>query len=329
MFDQKIKKKVIDYSLLDLTPSPKGLERIQYQTIGQLIAKARIERKPLIVVEGKDDVSVYEQLAKKAQVKANVRAIETIPGYAEGCFHVKSFIENSQVEIKKSPINQKFLLGVIDRDAIYFRKEIKKRTKCLFILNSYSFESHYVTKSHISYALEQFLLSSFGINDKVINYIYKHFENKIEDLFYLSVESLKNACRKNYNGILGYSASYGQIKTNPQLIEQVLSKKDTLDSYAKMRNITHKDISIIKGKWLIDAFVDITFEKIKELSDNCINDKTIYGQERCVFCSNNIQNKCYWHPKKNHTDIMLRNLYLQYINDNEVYYIVDRFKKLG
>ena len=326
----RLKYSQLDYTEIDFTPEQNnGVERIQFNTISQLIAKARLEKKPLILVEGKDDISIYETFVDLSGLKANIRAIETISGYGEGCPEVKRFIENAQPEIRKTRKNEKYLLGIIDRDTSYFRKEIKKRTKCLFVLNSYSFESHFVSKLHVEYAVRQFLVSSSQLNEETIDYIYSGFESKLETLFYLSLEALRHACNRSYKGLIGFSTTYGQIKNNSQLVREVLSKKEKLDYYAQLRKIPHNDLTIIKGKWLLEALIETTLEKIKTLSINCIEDTPIEGQERCPFCINDIVNKCSWSPKKHYDGKILKTLVLQYYDSQETSYIIDRLQKLG
>ncbi|UXJ70792.1 hypothetical protein [Lysinibacillus fusiformis] len=327
--NMKIKKVSIDYTQINLSVNETGEEAIQYNTISRLISRARLEDKPLIIVEGKDDINIYEHFVQMANVKATIRAIETIPGYSEGCTHVTRFIEEAQTEIKKTKENERFLLGIIDRDASYFRNEIKKRTKCLFVLKAYSFESHFVSEKHLEYSVKNFISSTASINNEIINYIYKGFLDKIEIYYYLSLEALRNACAKNYKGLLGYKVNYGYIDKNPDIITKVLLKKEKLDNYSKLRKIPHLDITIIKGKWLLDLFIETIYERIKSLSYHCSHNTLLNGQERCFFCESGIMNKCSWSPKKHHDKIILKNLVLQHFDENETSYIVDRIKMLG
>lgn len=329
MSKRTIRNISMDYTNINLSVSEPEIEQLQFSSIASLISRARLEEKPLIIVEGKDDLYIYESFIQKANIKASIRAIETIPGYGEGCTQVKKFIEDAQDEIKKTKENELFLLGIIDRDASYFRKEIKKRTKCLFVLKAYSFESHFVSKNHINYALNRFLTSTSDINNEIVDYIYRGFEDNIEMLYYLSLEALKNACNRKYSGLIGFGVNYGYISNNQQIVSEVLLKKEKLDKYSELRKIPYLDLTIIKGKWLLDMFIEKMLERIKFLSKHCIHDDLINGQVRCSFCANGIPDKCSWTPKKSHDKVILKNLVLQYFDDYETFYIIERLKKMG
>ncbi|MBS4206306.1 DUF4435 domain-containing protein [Lederbergia citrea] len=328
----RIKKGNFDYNSLDFSTSnvSNGSEnKLQYNTFGQLISRARLEKKPLVVVEGKDDVPIYEQFAKKVNKKVRICAIETFSNYSEGCTHVKRFIEDAQVEINKSEENEKFIMGIVDRDASYYRDEINEM-KCLLVLKAYSFESHFVTRKNLEYAVENYLSSNFGINEFIIDYIFKEYESSINLFYYYSLEALKNACSKHYKGIIGYSKSYGQIIRETDLPNKIMAKKEELDQYAlAMRVPSDNPISIIKGKWLLDLFIDKTHESLLALSEFCSTDSVIDGQERCSFCQSGNANKCSWKPKKGFIPTIYRGFILQFFNEIEVDYIYERFKSLG
>lgn len=325
----KIQQGNFDYSSLDFSVSEESDGKLQYNTFGQLIARARLEKKPLVVVEGKDDIPIYEQFAKKVNKKVRIRAIETFPDYSEGCIHVRKFIEDAQIEINKSEENEKFILGIIDRDASFYRKEINEM-KCLFVLKAYSFESHFVTKKNLEYALEHYLSSNFGINDSVINYILEKYESSINLFYYYSLEALKNACLDSYIGIVGYSKSYGQIIREERLPGEIMAKKKELDQFAETMNVPSDDpISIIKGKWLLDLFIDKTHENLLSLSKFCSTNNLVDGQEQCSFCQGGILNKCSWKPKKGFIQSIYRGFIFQFYDEFEVNYIYDELKKLG
>ncbi|MDE7542858.1 hypothetical protein NGE73_08495 [Bacillus cereus] len=326
----KIKKGTMNYDKLESTSSSKNADKIQYNSIGQLITRARFEKKPLIVVEGVDDVTVYEIFAQNAKLNASIRAVETIPGYGEGCEHVKKFIENAQEEINNSPINEKFLLGIIDKDASYYRGVSISHLKCLLMLDVYSYESHFVTQGHVNHILNNILHSKSGVNTNVINYIMSDLQTIFNDLYYVSLEALKNACVTDYHGLLGYSHSYGQIKNTHDLIHDVLDKKPELDLYATSHKISFRDFkSVIKGKWLLESFIENIYSKISILSHNCKNNTLAHGQVRCHFCENKIYDKCSWRIRRHYPKNSLYNLLLQYIDPTETQYIIDRLKMLG
>ena len=303
--------------------------KLQYSTFGQLISRARMEKKPLIVVEGKEDIHIYEQFAKKVNKNVRVRAVETFPEYSEGCKQVKKFIEDAQDEISKNEENKKFILGIVDRDATYFRNELPE-LECLFVLRAYSFESHFVTRNNLEYALENYLNSNFGITNKIIDYIMNEFYKSLSIFYYFSLEALKNACVKDYSGVVRFKMSHGHLKNVDDLTEDIMAKKDELDQFASGLNIRFSDAQIIiKGKWLLDHFIENTLKSISKLSDNCISNSLIDGQERCTFCQNEITDKCSWKPKRGYNINTYRGFIFQYHEVSEVEYIYEKFRRLG
>ena len=327
--EKKFKKGSINYNLIDFTPSEKNASRMEFKTIGQIIARARLEKRPLVVVEGKDDVPIYEQIAKKVNKSVFVRAIETIPNYSPGCFHVKKFIKDAQSEINKASENEKYIIGIIDRDASFFRNEIEEM-KGLFVLKAYSHESHFVTKPNLEYALHNLLSSNFGINDNIIDFIFANYDNSVTEYYYYSLEALKNACDETYEAEIGYAHTYGHINNLNDLREKIDNKKNELDNFAlEIGVFIQNPISIIKGKWLLDLFIDKTYESILELSNFCSSNNLIKGQQRCSYCQSNKPDMCSWKPKKHHTDIMYRGYILQFFNEEEVGYIFDKFRALA
>ncbi|MGM2723215.1 hypothetical protein ACS2Q2_13680 [Bacillus cereus group sp. Bce009] len=320
----------IDYSTFPFAPPQQDLRNIQYRGFDQLIARARMQNKPLLVVEGTDDITVYEAFSKKAGISTLVRAVETFDGYSEGCVHVRNLISDAQSEINKSPENEKFILGIIDRDASYYRDEHNETLKCLFMLNAYSYESHFVTKEHAEYVIQNMVNSAFGINDKIVDFIISDLEGIYGELYYISLEALKHACIRDYQGLLGYSSTYGYIKNKQDIINEILNKKDELDVFANEKNISIADYkTIIKGKWLLDAFVESIYDKITKLAVFCKNDDLVDGQIRCYFCENGIHEKCSWKVRKYYTKNSIYNLVIQYLNPLETQYITERFKQLS
>jgi len=326
-----LEKTSFDYDEVLQIPTQQENTQLRYKSFGQIIARARMEKKPLIIVEGIDDVKIYESFGKKVGKKISVRAIETFPGYDEGCDHVKKFIEDAQDTINEAQENERFILGIIDRDASYYRGERYDYLKSILVLNFYSYESHFVTKNNVRYILERILNSAFGINEEIIEYVYSGFQNVVEQLFYMSLEALKNACVREYQALVGYGMSYGQIRHMKEaILPQVLEKKEHLDAFSVEKGITPEDFKkVIKGKWLLESFLDSIHDKIQDLSNFCQKNQPVEGQQRCQFCEAGVHEKCLWKIKKYYTKNVLNNLVLEYTDFEETQYLLNRIEALG
>ncbi|MGF6356237.1 hypothetical protein ABIE27_004154 [Paenibacillus sp. 4624] len=325
-------KRKLDYSDKNFTHTISSAESIQYNSFGQIISRARLEKKPLIIVEGFDDVPIYESLALSNNINISVRAVETFSGYSEGCEGVKKFIQAAQFEIDKSLENERYILGIVDRDATVFRGESLSELKCLFTLEVYSIETHFVTREHARYVLENMLNSHSMINEHIIEFVApENLHSIFQELYYISLESLKNACDIRYSGILGYKYSFGRIKNSYADIQQILEKRNELDEFATSLELSmdHSYRQVIKGKWLLESFIENIYIKAQELMEKCIKDEVIMGQQRCQFCNSGILNKCSWKLKKSYSKDIIHNVILQHHSESEVGYIKDRLRKLG
>ncbi|MGG4481269.1 hypothetical protein [Paenibacillus illinoisensis] len=323
-----IVKKSYDYSKL-----PSRVENtdniVDFTSIRQLISRARFQNKPLIIVEGRDDVSVYERLARKVGKDCHIRAIETIPQYGEGCEHVKKFIRNAQSIISESNVNEKYLLGVIDRDASFFRGEDNSHLKCLLILEAYSYESHYVTRNHTQFIIESIVHSMQNINSHVVDFVESDLQSDYEDLYYISLEALSNACIKDYEGLIGYSSSYGQIRTNKvSILEELTPKKEQLEEFASLRGLDKNSLKYIaKGKWLMDMYIDSIFKKIEALQAACSDE--VEPEITCPYCLAGKREKCDWTLKKHTRKETINLIVYQLIDEQETSYITERFAQLA
>ena len=122
-------------------------------TINNLLANAVITDRPLIVVEGKDDIQFYDTICERIDREFKITAVENINGYTEGCDKVIDLTSDIQSTLIEQPNLQRLYLGVIDKDVRDYRDTEHFSTingyLNLFILNYYSYESHYITRENI------------------------------------------------------------------------------------------------------------------------------------------------------------------------------------
>jgi len=293
------------------------------------ITEAIMSKTPLVIVEGKDDIQFYERLLIDIDKQAWVDAVENIEGFSEGCDEVVRCIESLQIKIEENLENIKYILGIIDKDAKYFRGELKPYTG-LFVLKHYSYESHFTTRNNLKKLLSNLTYASDRlINKKTFDYIEQDLESVYKDLYYISLEALKNACVKDYKGEIGYKEKIGKLFAREFkciLLEKLYAKQKELDDFAKKYNISVNDIKdIAKGKWLLYVYCNSVYERIKKLHEVCESGII----DKCQYCQAGNKNKCLWKPKATYQLGQIIVNIQSIIDENEVLYIKNRLSLLA
>lgn len=272
--------------------------------ITNLLANSVITKRPLLVVEGKDDIQFYDNLAQEIDKKLIIRAIETIDGYTEGSDEVIDLTRDIQTELIDQTELQRLYLGIIDKDIREFRTkderslEVLRNYINLFILNYYSFESHFINKAIFKTVLKELThVDNELLSDNFVSNLFDMIIEKIlNELYYPALEALQNAIVNDYVGALGYSTKYAEIINNPQIIAQINNKSDGLNLFAESLNINRSFdtlILICKGKWILRSFTKFIKEDILNLSNKCRENEIA----KCQYCDIQDFQKCLYKPK--------------------------------
>jgi hypothetical protein len=308
-------------------------------TLKKHFAKSRLSERPLIIVEGKDDISFYDKISKLSQKKTKITAVENIQGYTEGCTGIEKLIVDVQEILEEEEINEKFFLAIIDADVRRYRNE-DINLKGLLTLKYYSYESHFITPFVASKLIEQFSnINGELINDKLHNFLMNNFESEaLTDFFYPSLEALKNSLENDYIGLIGYgkipnsdpekTVTCDLIVKNEALKNNILEKNEDLDVFASSLNISQTYIDLLKickGKWILEYFTDKVIEKFNNAKSACAN-KSI---SQCQYCENLDYDKCLYKPNVNLNKKSVASLILNYLDKEELKYIIERFMTLN
>jgi len=298
--------------------------------IDEVLVGAIMTKVPIVLVEGYDDIQFYEKLCIDSKKQVDVFAIETFENYGEGCNSVIKAVEDLQDQINKNSQILNYFLGIVDRDARFYRNELPNNLKGLFILKYYSFESHLVTDVNIQKILP--LVTSINVSAidvSILSFLKTNYTQVVSQLYYICLEALKNACVTNYDAVLGYSEKEGKIadrNSRNYLYSKVLEKKSDLDSFAEIKGINKNDLLLIaKGKWLIHAYANCVLENLKGLKDFCFRSST----RKCQYCRTGQKEKCLWKLKENYNFSQIANLLTNFYDEKEVAYIKERLNKLG
>lgn len=297
--------------------------------IEEVLAEAIMSKTPTIIVEGIDDIKFYQNICLVIGKDINVQAIETIEGYSEGCEKVKKAIEDIQNEITINSKIKGYILGIIDRDARYYKGEIPE-IECLFVLNYYSYESHLIGSHSLRRLISVMTKTTErNINDSVINFVLNKINKEYEKLYYISLEALRSSCDMSYEGLVTYGKKAGSIldrKPLEELWPQIELKKYELDIYAQINGITVNDLKYISnGKWLLHLWCNFILDRINDLSQHCGKDLP-----KCDLCNSGKNDKCLWKVDVKFNNLQVKKLLCSqdYFDLNELKYIIDRINLL-
>jgi len=242
------------------------------------------EVKSTIIVEGKEDLSIYFGIVKSLEKNINIKDISSCEGYIgkEGATYVMRFIEEMKNYSKDNNINfDNVILGIVDRDSICYKRKEEKENKFLYVLDYYAIESYYVNKEVINKTLDRIIINPSLVNHKIVDMLWYEIKNKIiEKLYMISLEALKKSCDSKYDAITGYK---------PDCVENYISNIDesrekSLKEFSKAKKIDKNFdnmLNITKGKWLLSSFCQFYIEEVKNLKKLC-KENIIKKCDRCI-----------------------------------------------
>lgn len=262
-----------------------------------IISKAKMLKESVLIVEGIDDVKKFNSIKQAIRKKINVKSIGTFEGYynKKGAIYVIDFIDKviSFYDKKNVPEYIGYILGIVDRDSLCYKRKETKENDLLYVLNCYSLESFYINKEVIEQTIYDIVTNPYLINEELIDEIYSQCLNEsINKLYHISLEALKKSCQSDYEAIVGYKPNNVNEFLNN---EGLLNKIEALEKFANENNYDkNMALQIIKGKWFISFFCELYFKKIKNLENLC--KKNLITQcNNCVI--NEINEPCLYKPK--------------------------------
>lgn len=296
--------------------------------IEDLLVEAIMTRNPIIVVEGVDDIPFYQLITKKLTRDFEIIAVENIKNYDEGCENVIKVISDIQEILLEKEGNEKYILGIIDRDTNFFRNKVPN-IKSLFMLKYYSFETHLASITNALGLFKMVTNYQSEVGKRLENFIEKDIEEKYELLYYIGLDALKFSLEyTNFTGSR-YIDKSGKIfsKNNIEIIEPIVTnhKKD-LDKFAYEMGLSKSNIKeIVKGKWYLDIYSDHIYSNIKKLQEACKSNII----EQCQFCKNDKNNKCLYKVRNIISKPIITSIMGDNIDTKEVQYIIDRLEMLA
>lgn len=292
----------------------------------ELLNLAIMSKTPYVIAEGVDDIRLYEEIAKSTEVFCEVYSVELLDGLAggnDGVIQAMEIIES--LPMPSGKIAQEFIMGVIDCDARYYRGEMPALASILS-LRAYSIESHFVSKSAIKPSIDQ--LTRISLADNInVDLIYSAVESNIFNLYYFSLDALKNAVDPSYMSVVGFSTNIGRRKDQATAAELMLRKID-LDAFAASLQLTSSIDSLrkfVKGKWLLTAYAEELFSEIEKLVVQC-KGQTI---KQCRMCERDNSAPCLYQMRDGFNKNSLSSMLKSFVKVPELDYIRDAFKSLS
>lgn len=300
---------------------------MEQYNISDIVSQSIMTKVPTIIVEGIDDIQVYEDISKSANIRSHVIASELISPFKSGCVGVTELMESiDQMPSSRYQVND-YVIGVIDKDTLDYRGEIKDFS-CLFPLKYYSMESHYICCSKILDLVSSMTkANSRLINEKLYEHIQLEINSSLERLYLASLEALAASLIKGYQGEITYSGSIGRIYCDNQMFHRIEQKKEFLLNLANEHEICFSLDSMrkfVKGKWLIESYIKALESSIKNLSNFCGEELL----EACDFCISDVENKCSYATKETLSIHSIRALIMKDVSSDNFNYIRDKFRTL-
>ena len=262
------------------------------------IKKSVMTKKPLLVVEGKDDLSIYKELASEVNSKIDVKPIAYFKSCSPGCAEIERKVrELNGIYPTNHSVYDSFL-GIVDRDAKEFRNDISELDG-IFYLETYSFENSFVTETTLQNAVKQLTsITTDELNEELNESLLGSINNSLLEFYYITLEALKNAVDIDYDGLVGFSGGYEEALYNPNIKNPLIDRRPSLDQFAENNGIECGCIlsfgRFCKGKWHLQYFLNEIKKHAVDLHRHCGG-----ALSQCTYCEINENDSCLYKVKGN------------------------------
>ncbi|MDW2779760.1 hypothetical protein [Pseudomonas sp. BEA3.1] len=291
----------------------------------ELLNSAIMSKVPVVIVEGCDDIPIYERLALSVGRECEIYASENILSGKPGCFGVIEHLDTIRSNSDGMDISP-YVLGVIDRDARCYRDEIPV-DGALLVLNLYSIESHFVSSEAVRVLVERTTRATNNLTTvEDAEKLFDGIKVELEKLYLYSLEAMRKACDRGYEGRFGYSDRIKAI-LNSGHEQGLLAKKDELEAFAQSKGITSDWsglLAVCKGKWLLEVFIDEFKRQVGLLPGFCGSGEI----NKCQSCVRAIYKNCLYKVTANFDSPQLHQMLMQDVDLSSLEYIKARFETL-
>lgn len=258
-----------------------------------------------IIVEGRNDFPIYDDLFKDKGIDSEIYIAEElyfenkqVKSRTGGCYYVIHTIDtickNSNLSIN---ILKRHILGVVDLDMRKYRNEIPTN-ELIFTLDRYSIENHFVNIKSCKFLVHSYTNAPKSyLNDEWIDKYFENIKNTIvNDIFLIVVEAIRNAIlpKDSYEkkGIIKFEPdSLECYLKNPLITEFLEHEKVAIETFHTEQKIQKKweDMLIsCKGKWLLNYFIKLVKYDIdnNRFTSLCTEYNAKYASQKHRFKAN-------------------------------------------
>lgn len=265
-----------------------------------LLTQAIMTEKPLVFVEGGDDVPIYQKMCNLANSQIDLQPIDNLFKSGLACGNVISIVQELEGLSASNKREQAFFLGIVDGDAQQYWRTPQVFNH-LFRLKYYSIESYFLSSPNINGLISKTTKQKTPLDKKSLKFIYGTLHLSIkDDLYYPALSALYKSCTPNSTTKFNYGMETKDYQNQQNTNPLNATEKAMLDSFATTKNITYNWenlLRICKGKWILDYFVNKYVETMRNLKDYCINNQIM----QCTYGRNDRHNeKCLYKPNLNY-----------------------------
>ncbi|UIZ98217.1 DUF4435 domain-containing protein [Acinetobacter johnsonii] len=264
--------------------------------VDDLLNIAQMSGTPYLIVEGVDDIPIYEKFKNLHNLNFEIFSAEEAEGIEPGCRGVEKIISILN-DANDEAILEKNVIGIADKDVKDFRNELKV-FKNIIYTDYYSLETHLISDDVILKVISNFIRNPENMIDRgLINQFWEYFQSEANNLYYISLDALKKSLDLEYESHYTYSSGYNETK-NSFLNSKVLGNS-VLSNFESEINLSYSRLTlkkICKGKWFIEFFCEKLTYFIKNILKSCVVSNR---DDYCRTCILEMHNSCLYKLKDN------------------------------
>lgn len=264
--------------------------------INELLLNAQELNEKILLVEGVDDVRLYENMFDDEGYTVvaieNIETIESVDGqrYQAGCDGVKRAIRDiTEHEEGNTELISKNMLGIVDKDVSDYRGE-ELNSDIVVNLRYYAIENHFLEPETIYLLLKSFIKSAKLVDEDLASNLFNDILVDMEVLYLITLDSLKGALDRDYTAVFGYSSVDGCYK-NQSKLASLIERREELEQFSHEMGLPY-DIGFLrsttKGKWALQAFCEFLTIHVAGLAEKCRNNQI----KQCQFCATGKHHHC-------------------------------------